>query len=142
MEKRRKNRGREQSSLPTPNSIVFSRFWESPGEAESTKNRKNGMHKSCVFLLAKKSQKIRKKNKICAARQDARCQWEVGGLHYSAKVCMLNENHAKEYHAEFMQEFMQELCRHLARAQGAADSNATRIPPSQYWLLGGLEVWR
>ncbi len=37
---------------------------------------------------------------------------------------------------------MQESCLRLARPQGAADSNAPRIPPSPSWLLGCYEDWR
>ena len=56
---------------------------------------------------------------------------------YTAKVCMK---------LEICEEYMSKnICKNifsrLARPQGAADSNATRIPPSQHWWLGCLEVW-
>ena len=48
----------------------------------------------------------------------------------------------KRLSKSLMQEFMQEFAGHLARPQGAADSNAPRIPPSPTWMLGCYEDWR
>ena len=60
-------------------------------------------------------------------------------MQYSAKVCMRFGNQAKNFAKEFMQE-----CWHPSSTprKGAADSNAPRIPPSQYLWLGGLEGMR
>ena len=144
-ENRRKNN--EQTKMLSDTKFIdFHRFWRSPGEPKSTKNKKKRMQKIMRFSARKK---MRKKNATrgqgaplegCLA-ECARPAERFGGVQYTAKVCR---------NLEIMRGVLRRsLCRVYYFIQHARGVRriilVPRIPPSPSWILsctGALRhVW-